>query len=241
MTELAGTTAVILAGGLGTRLRPAVNDRPKVLAPVRGRPFLAYLLDQLAAAGVRRVVLCTGHLGAEIEKAFDDSYGDLRLLYSRETSPLGTGGALRLALPYLDGDPVLVFNGDSFCEADLPALWARHCGTGAEATLLLVRVPHTQSYGWVKLDDNGGVAAFEEKGGRDGAGWINSGIYAMSLRLIQTIPANCAVSLEREVFPKWIGRGLGACLCEGRFLDIGTPAAYAAAAEFFAPGQEQRA
>src|SRR5437867_6202026 len=111
--------AVILAGGLGRRLGSVVADRPKALATVRGRPFLAYLLDQLCAAGTTRVTVCTGHGAAQIEAAFGARYGGARLNYSRETAPLGTGGALRLALPMLDAPVLLVLNGDSFADVDL--------------------------------------------------------------------------------------------------------------------------
>ncbi len=97
MEDLSKVTAAILAGGLGTRLRPVVPDRPKVLADVRGRPFLAYLLDNLVVQGVREVVLCTGYLGEQIRKAFGETWGPLRLWYSQEEAPLGTAGALRLA------------------------------------------------------------------------------------------------------------------------------------------------
>ena len=110
-----GVTAAILAGGLGTRLRSVVKDRPKVLAEIRGVPFLTYLLDQLAAAGVRDVVLCTGYMGEQVRSAFGDSYGGMCLSYSQESSPLGTAGALRLALPLFKSSSVLVMNGDSFC------------------------------------------------------------------------------------------------------------------------------
>src|SRR5690349_15097040 len=121
MPELTGA---ILAGGLGTRLRSVVSDRPKVLALVRGRPFLAYLLDQLGEADIRRVVLLTGYKGEQIEKTFGSRYGNIDLEYSAETEPLGTAGALRLALPKLFANAtvagtVLMLNGDSFCAADL--------------------------------------------------------------------------------------------------------------------------
>jgi D-glycero-alpha-D-manno-heptose 1-phosphate guanylyltransferase len=133
MTEITGA---ILAGGLGTRLRSVVSDRPKVLALVRGKPFLAYLLDQLGEAGIRRVVLLTGYKGEQIEETFGSRYGDIQLEYSAETEPLGTAGALRLALPKLFAAPtsngdqaagtVLMLNGDSFCAADLNEFRAFH-------------------------------------------------------------------------------------------------------------------
>lgn len=233
MQDLAGVTAAILAGGLGTRLRSVVADRPKVLAEVRGRPFLAYLLDQLAAAGVRYVVLCIGYLSEQVRAAFGGLYGSLHLVYSQESSPLGTAGALRLALPLFKSDPVLVMNGDSFCRVDLRDFWTWHQARGANATLLLTEVPDTSRYGRVNVDADGLVLSLDEKGGNSGSGWINVGIYLLSHRFLLTIPADGAVSLEREVFPAWIGRGLYGYRSEGCFLDVGTPEAYALAEGFF--------
>lgn len=224
---------MILAGGLGTRLRPVVGDRPKVLAEVRGRPFLAYLLDQLVAARVGEVVLCTGYLGAQLESAFGDSYRNMRLRYSRESSPLGTAGALRLALPLLQSDPVLVMNGDSFCHADLEGFRRWHQAKGAKATLLLAQVSDTRRYGRVHLDTDGRVRRFREKGTTEGPGWINAGIYLLAQEVLGAIAPGRVVSLEREVFPAWIDRGLYAFTSLGPFLDIGTPEAYAAAEQFF--------
>jgi NDP-sugar pyrophosphorylase family protein len=237
MGDLSTTTAVVLAGGLGTRLHSVVSDCPKGLAQVGGRPFLTFLLDQLDAAGVRRAVLCTGYLGEQVKETFGDKYRGLHLLYSQEHSPLGTGGALRLAVPVLASDPVLVLNGDSYCEADLAALpdWRRE--HRAKATLLLTHVPDTQRYGRVTIDEQGAVLAFEEKGTVVGPGWINAGIYVLSHRLLLTIPGTGTVSLEREVFPAWIGHGLFGCPGDGRFLDIGTPESYGAAEEFFTSGR----
>ncbi len=137
--EPAGVPVAILAGGLGTRLRPAIGEHPKVLAEIDGRPFIAYLLDQVAAAGFRDVVLCVGWRAEEVERALGSAHGPLRLRYSREPEPLGTAGALRLALPALTGETVVVMNGDSYCDTDLVAAWRWHCGRASEATLLLVR------------------------------------------------------------------------------------------------------
>jgi histidinol-phosphate phosphatase family protein len=238
MADLSTTTAVVLAGGLGTRLRSVVGDRPKGLAQIGGRPFLAFLLDRLDAAGVRDVVLCTGYLGAQVKETFGDRYRRLRLTYSQEQSPLGTGGALRLAAPLLASDPVLALNGDSYCDADLPALLNWHRAHRAEATLLLTHVPDTQRYGRVNVDESGRILEFVEKGRLGGPGWVNAGIYLLGQRLLQNIPATGAVSLEREVFPAWIGRRLCGCSGSGQFLDIGTPESYASAEAFFAAMQE---
>ena len=231
---LADVTAVILAGGLGTRLRSVVADRPKVLAEVHGRPFLAYLLDQLAAAGIRYVVLCTGYLGEQVEAVFGHSYRDMDIVYSQESLPLGTAGALRLACPFFKSDTVLVMNGDSFCDADLAAFWNWHGEQRVPATLLLTQVPDTTRYGRVQVGANGRIVSFVEKGHTSGRGWINAGIYLFTRHLLQTIPPGRSVSIEKESFPRWIDQGLSGYQSEGRFIDIGTPESYARAEAFFA-------
>jgi NDP-sugar pyrophosphorylase family protein len=236
MNTIGDTTVAILAGGLGTRLRPVLADCPKVLAPIGGKPFLACLLEQLAGHGFRDVVLCVGYQSEQVEAAFGRSYAGLRVAYSREPAALGTAGAVRLALPLLKSDPVLVMNGDSFCAADLPSLFHWHAARKAAATLLLARVPDTRRYGRVQVDGEGLIRAFEEKGQQGGPGCINAGIYLLGREVIAEIPPRTTVSLERETFVAWLGRGLYGCLNEGPFLDIGTPASYAAAEEFFSAG-----
>jgi NDP-sugar pyrophosphorylase family protein len=236
--NLAGTTAAILAGGLGTRLRSAVADRPKVLAEVRGRPFLARLLDQVVDAGATRVVLLTGYRAEMIEQAFGTSYRGVELVHSPEPGPLGTGGAIRLALPHLASKAVLLLNGDSYCDVDLRAFHAAHVVSGAETSLTLVQVPDTSRYGRVELDAHDRVLAFVEKGGEPRPGWINAGVYLLDRRWIEAIPADRAASLEREVFAARVGQGLHGFRCGGRFLDIGTPESYREAERFFAPRDE---
>lgn len=238
MHELTDVTAAILAGGLGKRLRSVVADRPKVLAKIRGKPFLAYLLDQLVAAGIRDVVLCTGYLADQIRAIFGASYGSLRVTYSEESAPLGTGGALRLALPLFKSNPVLVMNGDSYCDANLESFWVWHRRRRANAALLLTKVSDTQRYGRVQAGADGAVTHFEEKGSGKGPGWINAGIYLLPRDLLLEIPANRTVSLEREVFPVWVRHGLYGFQTTARFLDIGTPGDFAKAEGFFASLKE---
>lgn len=231
--DFAETMAVILAGGMGTRLSSLVADRPKVLADVQGRPFLAYLLDQLAGAGIREVVLCTGYMAESVRAMFGDSYNDLSLIYSPESRPLGTGGALRLALPLLKSDSVFVLNGDSYCEVDLKAVWGLHCSNKATLTLVLKRVADPTRFGQVRIRADGAVIGFEEKVTKDGAGLINAGIYLIRCSLLKTIRAKGAASLEQEMFPAWVGHGLYGYETRGRFTDIGTPESYEAAQHFF--------
>lgn len=230
MVEL---TATILAGGLGTRLRSVVSDRPKVLAEVRGRPFLSYLLTQVAAVGIRQVVLCTGYLGDQVQEAFGDLYDDIRLLYSQESSALGTAGALKLALPLLGSNPVLVMNGDSYCDADLGLFWNWNQEHKARASILLVERADVGQFGCVEVSSAGKVIGFQEKIATRRSGWVSAGIYLIDRSVIETIPDGRAVSLEYETFPAWIGRGLYGSRCGGRILDIGTPENLAAAEQFF--------
>jgi D-glycero-alpha-D-manno-heptose 1-phosphate guanylyltransferase len=226
-------TAAVLAGGLGSRLRCLVADRPKVLAPVRGRPFLAYLLDQLACASVPEVVLLTGHGADQVRQTFGPTYGDMRLLYSTEPTPLGTAGALRRALPLLDGDTILLLNGDSICDVDLEAFRHAHRAAGAGASLALTRVPDADRYGrvWVALD--GRVLRFEEKGVSHQSGWINAGVYLIERTWLTQVPSDRFLSLERDLLPTWVATGPVHGFRGGRFIDIGTPESYAEADAFF--------
>lgn len=234
MGSLKDVTGVILAGGLGTRLRSVLPDCPKVLACVGGKPFLAYLLEELGRQGLRQAVLCVGYRAEQIRQTFGSSYAGLRLAYAVETSLQGTGGALRDALPLAGSDPLIALNGDSYCQTDFPALWAWHQQRSAAATLLLRWVDDPARYGRVEIDPQGSVQSFAEKCPQAPPGWINAGVYVLSRAVIQSIPTGRPVSLEREIFPRWIGRGLGGCPQGGQFIDIGTPESYAQAERFFA-------
>ncbi|HUE17341.1 MAG TPA: nucleotidyltransferase family protein [Planctomycetaceae bacterium] len=249
---MSDVTGAILAGGLGTRLRSVVSDRPKVLAPVHGKPFLAHLLDQLQEAGVERVVLMTGYRGEQIAEAFGDRYRNLSLSYSVETEPLGTAGALRLALPKLfpasfsalkltpdsgrrTPHAVLVLNGDSYCDAELMQFRAFHEQERADGSLVLAHVADTSRFGKVETTTGQRLERFLEKQEAGGPGSINAGIYLLNRELIAEIPAGRAVSIEREMFPAWLRtRRLLGYPAEGAFLDIGTPESYRAAEDFFA-------
>jgi NDP-sugar pyrophosphorylase family protein len=233
--SLSAVSALVLAGGLGTRLRSLIADVPKVLAPIHGRPFLAYLLDQLTDAGLSHVVLCTGYRADLVEAAFGSRYRNLSIDYSREESPLGTGGALRMASEKSRSETILALNGDSFIEVDLPAFFSGHRDGGCASSLVLTEVPDTARYGRVQIDTAGRVLSFDEKGAHQGPGWINAGIYAFPRSLLDMAVPGVPVSLERDLLPRWIAGGLGSALCRGKFLDIGTPESFAETESFFQP------
>jgi D-glycero-alpha-D-manno-heptose 1-phosphate guanylyltransferase len=225
--------ALILAGGLGTRLRGVLADRPKVLAPVAGRPFLHYLLDQLQAAGVQNVVFCCGYRADQVEATFGGRHGSLSLTYSRETQPLGTAGAVRLALTHVAGESLLVLNGDSYVDCPLGDFMAWHLERAFAGSLLLTRVADAARFGTVTVDEKGAIRSFQEKRGVPEPGWINGGIYLLSRRLIEQLPLGQPMSLEHDAFGRWLTEGLGGYQREAAFLDIGTPESLAQADEFF--------
>jgi D-glycero-alpha-D-manno-heptose 1-phosphate guanylyltransferase len=227
--------ALILAGGLGTRLRAVVPDQQKVLAQVGTRPFVTYVLDQLADAGIQTAVLCTGHLAGQLEESLGDQYGSIRLMYSRERSPLGTAGAIRLALSYVGPAGAFVLNGDSHCRVDLAALAASHRQQGAAATIALARMEDTSRFGRVELAAGDTISDFAEKAAASGPGWVNAGIYLLNRDVIESIPEDTPASLERDVFPKLIGHGLFGYRSTGQLWDIGVPDEYARAQSEFRP------
>ena len=235
--------ALILAGGLGTRLAPVVADRAKPVALVGGRPFVTFLLDHIArCAEVRRVILCVGHRADSVEAALGTRHGRLELAYSREARPLGTGGALRLALRrFAPAAPVLAFNGDSILASPVARLVAFHRDRRAHATLALARVPDAGRYGAV-IARAGAVCGFEEKG-REGPGWINAGAYVLGRAAIEALAGGPATgSFERDTLPALLARGRVAGLrSRARFLDIGVPADYARAEGLFAPRRARAA
>jgi NDP-sugar pyrophosphorylase family protein len=225
--------AIILAGGKGSRLREVVSDRPKPMAEVAGRPFLEWLLLALRAQGLRRVVLATGYQAEMIEEYFGDgARWGLDVQYAREHAPLGTGGAARGALGSASGGRLLVLNGDSFCPFDLGQLAQAHTRARACATLWLVAVDDCSRYGTVDVSADRQVVAFREKSSAGGAGLISAGVYLFERSTLEEIAPDRPVSLETEVFPSLIGRGLYAVVGRGPFLDIGTPESYALAERF---------
>ncbi len=216
--------AFVLCGGLGTRLRPVLADRPKSMAPVAGVPFLQLLLEDLKAQGIEEVILGTGYLAEQIEAFFRKGAKlGLRLHYSREHEPLGTGGALKLAEPSLS-DPVVVLNGDSYVEWNLAAAVELFERKDAAVLMVLLAVPEVGRYGSVTIDPDGRVIEFVEKGSCTGMGLINAGVYLLRKEIVAALSADEPVSLERDVFPKLLPGRVYGLVTDGIFIDIGIPA-----------------
>jgi NDP-sugar pyrophosphorylase family protein len=223
------STAVILCGGFGTRLRPVVSDRPKILAPVADKPFLRHLLNYLRAHGVFDIVLCAGHMSDQIMDYLSSGEEfDSRIRLSIESEPLGTGGAIKQAEHLLPSGPFFVLNGDSLAQGDLSSLLRFHLEKNASITLALVEVQDKSRFGSVALGADGAILRFEEKG-ETGAGLINAGIYVMNRAVLDTIPCVKRWSLEMDVFPEFVGKGLYGMTVSGPFVDIGLPESYALA------------
>ena len=228
------TKAVLLVGGLGTRLREIIPSTPKPLATVGNRPFLELLIRQLVSQGIRHLILCTGYLAEQIEKEFGDgSELGATIEYSREPRPLGTAGAVKFAQGFLQGtSEFLVMNGDSFLELDLREFMRFHRAHGGLATIAVVPVENAGRYGTVHLDTDNRVTGFSEKTGDNSPGLINAGIYIFKPAVLEHIPDGPA-SLEKEVFPRLIDYGVYAARQQGLFIDIGTPDDYTHAQNLF--------
>lgn len=224
--------AMILVGGLGTRLRSVVGDRPKPMALVMGVPFLEILLRSLYSKGVSRFVLLTGFMSDFVERHFLALNNEFDVTFSIEHEPLGTGGAVRHALNYAT-DPTLLVNGDTFLDADLERLMDFHVAAKADATLSLLNVPDISRYGSVEVNDLGEITAFlEKKNGPPCQGLINGGVSLLSREFIEHLPET-AFSMERDIFPALVGTGkLYGCRQDADFFDIGTPESYREFEEF---------
>ena len=219
-------SAIVLAGGVGSRLRPLTDDCPKPLLPLGIEPLVGYQLRRLAAVGVSRVVLATGYLADRFARELGD--GDrwgLQLRHSVEERPLGTGGALRMAMHALpDADRVVVLNGDLLSSHDLAAQLS---GVGSARACLHVReVSDVAPYGRVRCDASGRVTGFAEKTG-SGPGLVNAGTYVVRAELLRALPTGPS-SWERDVLPKLLADGtpVVAWQGDGYFRDVGSPSAY---------------
>jgi D-glycero-alpha-D-manno-heptose 1-phosphate guanylyltransferase len=209
-----------------------VDDVPKPMAPVQGRPFLAFVLDQLVAAGFKTAIFALGYRHEAIRSYFGADYRGLALRYSVEREPLGTGGAIRLACEQAGTRDVFVLNGDTYLELNFRAMLDAHAHAGAEFTMAICHVPDVARYGALELTD-GIVQRFVEKG-RSGPGWINAGTYVLGPGLRARLRPQGAFSFEHDLLEPEVGsiRPL-AFRSSGLFIDIGIPEDYVKVQQIF--------
>jgi len=221
---------LLLVGGLGTRLRSVLSDKPKPLAPIGGISFLELLVMQVSSQGLHRLVMCTGFEAAQIQQEFGDGRKwNVTIDYSEESRPLGTAGAIKLAGHFVSqASYFVVMNGDSFLELDLRRLIRFHREHGGSASIAVRRVPDAGRYGRVHVDEKNRVVRFSEKMGIPESGVINGGVYVFNRDILRSIPDGPS-SLEKDVLPALLNQGVFALEQDGIFIDIGTPEDYARA------------
>lgn len=236
--------AILLAGGLGTRLRSVVHDRPKVMAPVHGRPFLEYLLDFWIEQGIRRFILSVGYLKEIIQGHFGGKYRQVPIEYAPEEAPLGTGGALLLAARKLDTSrPFLLLNGDSLFEVDLVELVGFHTRCRSQWTFSSFCTNEHKRYMGLKIEECGRVVSLQSDPGSPVVA-ANGGVYLVEPQLLSDpiFRPGIRISLENEILPALLADGVRmyAFSGTGRFLDIGLPDDYLRSPEILDPEKDQR-
>jgi D-glycero-alpha-D-manno-heptose 1-phosphate guanylyltransferase len=223
--------AIVLCGGAGLRLRSVTGDAPKSLASIGGRPFLEILLSQLQRHEFQRVILAVGYQNYMIQAHFGQGIYGLKLRYSIESAPLGTGGALRNAVDLVESDAALIMNGDSYTDVDLVAFSRYYRETNADVSMLVVPSAERADCGLVSVDDGGKVLGFKEKQSTSGRQYVNAGIYMATKQILSDVRPGLQVSLETDLIPRWLAEGkhLRAFIHPGECIDIGTPERYQSA------------
>jgi D-glycero-alpha-D-manno-heptose 1-phosphate guanylyltransferase len=213
--------AIILAGGFGTRLRSKVSNVPKPMAPIRGIPFLNFLLEQLIKNDFEKIVLAVGYKGEEIENFYGNHYKNLNLKYSYENSPLGTGGCLKKALSFIDDEYVFVINGDTFFDVNFKDLQK-----SKNTKIACKYMKDTSRYGKLVFDTDNTIKEFQEKKPKN-AGYINGGIYYFSSNIFKDFNLGEKFSIEKDFFEKHLyDLKIKAHISDGYFIDIGVPEDY---------------
>ncbi len=219
---------IILAGGLGTRLREVVSDVPKVMAPINARPFLDILLNFLNKWDcIGRVIIAVGYMAHKIINEYknSDDY-NFKILFSEEKELLGTGGAIKRALKYAGTDNILSLNGDTYIDVNLKDFIEFHKSKNSDMTIVLKEVENANRYGLVKINGDKKVIFFREKQQTLESGYINAGMYVLKRRLFESIEDGEVFSLERELLPLFLKKKIYGYVSNGKFIDIGIPETY---------------
>jgi NDP-sugar pyrophosphorylase family protein len=224
---------IILCGGLGTRLHCVIGDRPKPMTEINGRPFLDILVEYVAHYGFTRFILCTGYRKDMIRRYYENNKGKLTILFSEEDGPLGTAGAIKNAESFIESNMLFVLNGDSLCEIDIRDFIKFHIGKRALISIAVTRMKNPVEYGIIRLDKDQKIISFGEKIPTNGNDLINTGMYVFDKKILQEIPSGQKLSLEYDLFPRILDRGLYGYVTEKRLLDIGTPERLSIAKNYF--------
>lgn len=227
--------AIILCGGLGTRLRPVIGEKQKAMTEVQGEPFLVNIIKYLKVFNITKVIFAIGYKGNEVKEYFGDSYYfGVEVSYAEEKEPLGTGGAIRNCFDLIDGDSVFVLNGDTLFPIDLNMLSENYNEKKTDMTIACKEIIEKDRYGTIVFSKTDGIIEkFLEKNNNDKkgrdvkktGGYINGGIYLISKKLISTIEEGKKLSLENDLIPKWLTekKVIGGVISSASFIDIGTP------------------
>jgi D-glycero-alpha-D-manno-heptose 1-phosphate guanylyltransferase len=221
-------TAVILAGGFGTRLQSVVSNIPKPMAPINDLPFLHYQLNYLKHFGIKNVIFSVGYLAENIKNYFGNNFNELEIEYVLEKTPLGTGGGIRLALQQSEENLVLVLNGDSFFDINLNQFYNYHINEDAQISLALREVDDASRYGTIVKNEHNTIISFQEKNNLSQPGIINGGVYIIDSSLyLKHTPAEKNFSIEKDFFEKQLSNlSIKGFQFNGYFIDIGIPEDY---------------
>jgi D-glycero-alpha-D-manno-heptose 1-phosphate guanylyltransferase len=226
--------AIVLAGGFGTRLQKVVQDVPKPMALINGRPFLDYQLNYLKSFGIEHIIFSVGYKHEHISGFFGDSYQGLKIDYAVEKEPLGTGGGIRLAFENVSDELALVVNGDTLFEVNLQDFYHKHIQANAAISLALRQVADVSRYGSVEVDSGGRIRGFTEKGSKSGAGLINGGVYLIEKDFFARNNFPEKFSMEQDAFEQYYQKeALYGFTYDAYFLDIGIPEDYQKAQDEF--------
>ena len=223
LMDISELDVILLCGGLGARLRSVTNELPKVMVEVEGEPFLNFIIRHLKSQGVERVILCTGYQAQVVENYYRKNDFEIVIDYSREETPLGTGGAIKNAREIIDSDEFFVLNGDCFCPVELKDMLKFHYQKKALATIAAHRIENADEFGTLEIKENKGIASFKEKMKGVINQYANAGVYCFNKEILNLFPEKDKFSLEVDVFPEMVNAKLFAFLTEKEFLDIGTP------------------
>lgn len=231
--SLSGIDCVILCGGKGLRLRKIIGAIPKVLADIDGNAFLDILITHFTAAGLKRFIISTGYRAGLVEKHCRTVHPSLKMIFSRENKPLGTGGGLRKAAPFIKSETFLALNGDSFLKFDIRKFMDFHVSKNADISIAVIPAAETHGRGVVSIGTDKRVKKFEEKVSAGSKGFVSAGVYLIRKKVLSLIPPDKKYSLEYDAFPRMIKKRFFAYMVKGELFDIGTPEGHKRTEKYF--------